>query len=99
MYPIMCMYSIPFIQNPKEQCVHVLPFPPKSKVHGLTHTHTVSLPFYKQHFTQLIGIKLEGNVQENKHAVFLSKIKNLNMNLKKEKPTSKSCYICRNTTY
>ena len=30
----------------------------------------VSLPFYKHIFTQLIGIKLEENVQENKHTVF-----------------------------
>ena len=42
----------------------------------------VSLPFYKHIFTQLIGINLEENVHENKHTVFLSKIKNLNTNLK-----------------
>ena len=59
----------------------------------------VYLPFYKHIFTHLIGINLEENVQENKHTVFLSKIKNLNTNLKNEKSTSKSCYICRNTTY
>ena len=54
----------------------------------------VSLPFYKHIFTQLIGIKLEENVQENKHTVFFFiKNQNLNTNLKNEKSTSKSCYV------
>ena len=65
MYPIMC---IPFIQNPKEQCVHVLPFPQSPKY--VAQPIPVYLPFYKHIFTQLIGIKLEENVQENKHTVF-----------------------------